>query len=188
MFEPGSIFKLVTASAALQEKVKKEDDILDGNHGVIMVNNEPIRDHEPFGKLTFAQAVAYSSNICFAKIGMELGGGAAVPVYAGFRVRRPVRHRLPGEERGILHPVNVWSGRTLATMSFGQEISVTLLQMMAAYAAIANNGVLVKPQICEKIVADDGTRHRAGLSATRSPGGARQETARRPVRPFQGRG
>jgi cell division protein FtsI/penicillin-binding protein 2 len=156
IFEPGSTFKIVTASAALQEGVKKEDDIIDANNGVLIVCKEPIRDHEPYGKLTFAQALAYSSNICFAKIGMALGSQRLYR-YAtdfGFGARSGIN--LSGEERGILHPVSTWSGRTLATMAFGQEVSVTLMQMMAAYGAIANNGVLVKPQIVEKIVGDDG--------------------------------
>jgi cell division protein FtsI/penicillin-binding protein 2 len=157
IFEPGSTFKLVTASAVLQEKVKKESDIIDGNNGVFIVNNEPIRDYEPFGKLTFAHAIAYSSNICFAKVGMALGARRLYGYARDFGFGARCGIELPGEECGILHPVSAWSGRTLATMAFGQEISVTLLQMMAAYAAIANGGVLVKPQICEKIVADDGT-------------------------------
>ncbi len=156
IFEPGSTFKIVTASAALQEGVKKEDDILDGNNGVFIVCKEPIRDHEPYGKLTFAQALAYSSNICFAKIGMALGSQRLFRYATDFGFGSRSGIDLPGEERGILHPVSSWSGRTLATMAFGQEISVTLLQMMAAYAAIANNGVLVKPQIVEKVVGDDG--------------------------------
>jgi cell division protein FtsI/penicillin-binding protein 2 len=157
IFEPGSTFKIVTASAALQEKVKKEDDILDGNNGSFIVCREPIRDHEPFGKLTFAQALAYSSNICFAKIGMALGAERLYRYAQDFGFGERSGIDLPGEEKGILHPVNTWSGRTLATMAFGQEVSVTLLQMMAAYATVANGGVLVKPQIVEKIVADDGS-------------------------------
>jgi cell division protein FtsI/penicillin-binding protein 2 len=185
IFEPGSTFKLVTASAALQEKVKKENDVLDGDNGVFIVGHEPIRDHEPFGKITFAQALAYSSNICFAKVGMALGAQRLYRYARDFGFGARCGVELPGEGCGILHPVNAWSGRTLATMAFGQEISVTLLQMMAAYAAIANKGVLVKPQICEKIVADNGVVvEQASIQPVRRV--VSEETARRLCAMFKG--
>ena len=157
IYEPGSTFKLITAAAALQDNIKKEQDVLDGNHGVYEINHETIRDHEPFGRLTFTQAMVFSSNVCFAKIATEVGAGRLFRYAQNFGFGMRCGVELPGEENGILHPVRTWSGRTLVTMGIGQEISVTLLQMMVAYAAVANNGVLVKPQIGEKIVAGDGT-------------------------------
>ena len=157
IYEPGSTFKLINAAAALQENIKKERDVLDGNKGVYVIYHETIRDHEPFGRLTFTQAMAYSSNVCFAKIAAEVGAKRLFRYTQDFGFGEKCGIALPGEEGGILHPVRTWSGRTLATMGIGQEISVTLLQMMVAYAAVANNGVLVRPQIGEKIIANDGT-------------------------------
>lgn len=157
IYEPGSTFKLVTAAAALQDNIKRERDVLDGNHGVYEVNHETIRDHEPFGRLTFMQAMTYSSNVCFAKIATEIGAGRLFRYTQNFGFGMRCGVELPGEENGILHPIRTWSGRTLVTMGIGQEISVTLLQMMVAYAAVANGGIMVKPQICEKIVTGEGT-------------------------------
>jgi cell division protein FtsI/penicillin-binding protein 2 len=157
IYEPGSTFKLVTAAAALQDNIKREHDVLDGNHGVYVVCHELIRDHEPFGRLTFSQAMAYSSNVCFAKIAGEVGADRLFRYAQNFGFGAQTGIELPGEESGILHPVRTWSGRTLVTMGIGQEISVTLLQMMVAYATVANGGVMVTPQILEKITADDGT-------------------------------
>ena len=148
IYEPGSTFKLVTASAALQDNIKKEEDILDGNQGSFTINHATIRDHEPFGRLTFAQALSHSSNICFAKIALAVGEDRLYRYIRNFGFGARCGIELPGEENGILHPVKTWSGRSLVTMAIGQEISVTLLQMMVAYAAIANNGVMVKPRIC----------------------------------------
>lgn len=157
VFEPGSTFKLVTAAAALQDNIKKERDIIDGNNGKFVVYNEIIRDHEPYGKLTFLQAMAHSSNVCFAKVATEVGSGRLFRYVQDFGFGARTGIDLPGEECGIVHPIRKWSGRTLVTMAIGQEISVTFLQMMVAYAAVANGGILVKPQICEKIVNSDGS-------------------------------
>jgi cell division protein FtsI (penicillin-binding protein 3) len=156
IYEPGSTFKLVTAAAALQDNIKRERDVLDGNHGVFEINHETIRDHEPYGKLTFMQAMAYSSNVCFAKIATQVGASRLFRYTQNFGFGMRCGVELPGEENGILHPIRSWSGRTLVTMGIGQEISVTLLQMMVAYAAVANSGIMVKPQICEKIVTGEG--------------------------------
>ncbi|MCU0609340.1 MAG: penicillin-binding transpeptidase domain-containing protein [Chitinispirillaceae bacterium] len=159
IFEPGSTFKVVTAAAALQDNIAREQDIFDGNNGVFEIYHESIRDHERYGKLTFTQALAYSSNVCFAKIATGVGSDRLHRFTQNFGFGSRTGIALPGEECGIVHPIRTWSGRTLVTMGMGQEISVTFLQMMCAYAAVANGGVLVSPQIAEKIVDSDGTVH-----------------------------
>jgi cell division protein FtsI (penicillin-binding protein 3) len=156
-YEPGSTFKLVTAAAALQDNIKKERDVIDGNNGKFQIYNEVIRDHESFGKLTFIQALAHSSNVCFAKVATDVGSKRLYRYVQDFGFGARTGINLPGEECGIVHPLRCWSGRTLVTMAIGQEISVTFLQMMTAYAVVANGGILVKPQICEKIVSSDGS-------------------------------
>jgi cell division protein FtsI/penicillin-binding protein 2 len=154
IYEPGSTFKLVNAAAALRDNIKNERDVINGDHGVYKIYKETIRDHEPFGRLTFAQAMAFSSNVCFAKIAKEVGAKRLFRCMRDFGFGERCGIALPGEERGILHPVRNWSGRTLVTIGIGQELSVTLIQMMAAYAAVANNGIMVSPLICEKIVRE----------------------------------
>jgi len=156
VYEPGSTYKVITAASILQEGAKKETDVVDGSGGVYQVYDQVIRDTKPYGKLTFTQALSHSSNVCFAKLARELPAQTQYR-YAkdfGFGSRSGVE--LPGEETGQVKPVSAWSGRTQVTMAIGQEISVTFLQMMLAFSAVANGGVLVEPQICENVVEPNG--------------------------------
>lgn len=156
-YEPGSTFKIVAASTALQEGIKKENDLIDGNNGVFEVYNQVISDHAKYGLLTFTKALSYSSNVCFAKIANEIGNEKLYNYTRDFGFGTKTGIKLPGEEVGIVHPVRDWSGRSRVTLAIGQELSVTLLQMTLAFAAIANGGILLEPLICEKIVDSKGT-------------------------------
>jgi cell division protein FtsI/penicillin-binding protein 2 len=156
VYEPGSTFKLVTSSIAIEENVFKEDDILYGNNGSFEIYNQVIRDHSPYGYLTFAKALAVSSNVCFAKISNEIGNDRMYRYTRDFGFGCKTGLSLPGEEVGIVHSIKDWSGRTRVTMAMGQELSVTLLQMASAFSVVANKGVLLEPQICEKIVDTKG--------------------------------
>jgi len=151
-YEPGSTFKAVTAAAALQEGVKKEEDKIDGNQGIFEIYDQTIRDYKPFGILTFSEALCYSSNVCFAKIANELGNKSLYKYTRDFGLGVNSGILLPGEETGVVHPVNKWSGRTRVTMAMGYELSVTFLQMVVAFSAIANGGILVEPHIYSKVV------------------------------------
>ncbi len=155
-YEPGSTFKALTASCALAEHVKKENDSLDGNHGVYEICDEKIRDEKPYGKISFTDAFAYSSNVCFAKIATAIGNERLYKYTRDFGLGDRTGIQLPGEECGVVHPVDKWSGRTLVTMAIGQEVSVTLLQMATVYAAIANDGVLCEPRIFDRVVSSGG--------------------------------
>jgi cell division protein FtsI/penicillin-binding protein 2 len=156
VYEPGSTFKMVTSSIAIEEKVLKEDDILYGNNGSFEIYNQVIRDHSPYGYLTFAKALAVSSNVCFAKVSNEIGNDRMYRYTRDFGFGCKTGISLPGEEVGIVHSIKDWSGRTRVTMAMGQEISVTLLQMACAFSVVANKGVLLEPQICERIVDTKG--------------------------------
>ena len=151
VYEPGSTFKVLTAAAALEEKAFTENDTIDANNGVFEIYGQKIRDHEPHGRISFAQALSYSSNVCFAKIATDLGNKRLYRYAIDFGMGSPTGLALPGEEGGIVHPVDKWSGRTLVTMAIGQEISTTLMQMVMAFSVIANGGILVEPVIVEKI-------------------------------------
>ncbi len=155
-YEPGSTYKVITASAALQEGIKKEDDLINGNNGRYEIFHQVIRDHVPYGFLTFTKALSYSSNVCFAQIANEIGNEKLFNYTKnfGFGIRSGID--LPGEEVGIVHPVSAWSGRSRVTVAIGQELSVTLLQITLAYAAVANGGILLEPVIYEKIVDSNG--------------------------------
>lgn len=156
-FEPGSTFKIITTAATLQEDIKREEDILNGNQGKYKIYDQVICDYKPFGDLTFSEALSYSSNVCYAKIASDLGNKRLYKYTRDFGFGGVSGIELPGEETGIVHPVDKWSGRTLVTMAIGQEISVTLLQMMAAFSAVANGGILVEPRIIQKVVNAEGS-------------------------------
>jgi cell division protein FtsI (penicillin-binding protein 3) len=155
-YEPGSTFKVITAACALQERVKRETDTIDGKGGVFEIYDEKIRDEKPYGKLSFTDALAYSSNVCFAKIATDIGSERLYRYARDFGLGDRCGIRLPGEECGIVHPIDKWSGRTLVTMAIGQEVSVTLLQMASIYGAVANDGILCEPRIFDRIVSSDG--------------------------------
>lgn len=152
VYEPGSTFKIVTAATALQENIKKEDDVIFGNNGKFEIYDQVIRDHKAYGYLSFTNALAYSSNVCFAKIANEVGNERFYKYTRDFGFGSKSGIELPGEEGGIVHPVRSWSGRTRVTMAMGQEISSTLLQAVLPYAAVANGGIMVTPRIYERVV------------------------------------
>ncbi len=155
IFEPGSTFKVITAAAAIEEGVMYEGEKIDGEGGVYVVGGFPIRDENPHDFLTFEDALIYSSNIAFAKIGARLGKKKLYKYARDFGFGNFSGIRLPGEVRGILRKPDRWSGTSLSRISFGQEIAVTAVQLVGAFSAIANGGVLYEPRIIKKIKSDE---------------------------------
>lgn len=155
-YEPGSTFKILTAASALQANLLDENDKLDGGNGVYQVYDQVIRDRRAFGSLTFTEALTVSSNVCFAKVAERLGDDRLYRYAKEFGMGARCGIELPGEEGGTLSPVSQWSGRTGPTVAIGQEISVTLLQMMTSIGCVANDGVLLVPTVCDRVVGADG--------------------------------
>ena len=184
-YEPGSTFKAFTASVALQEGAYAETDLINGNNGVFEIYGEIIKDDAPQGQITFSRALAVSSNVCFAQIASGFKNERFYRYVRDFGFGSKTGIALPGEESGILHPVNTWSGRTRVTMAMGYEVSATFLQMMMAYAAVANGGVLLSPIICERVERKNGTAaEQASVKAVRRV--ISEETARRLRKMMQG--
>lgn len=155
IFEPGSIFKVVTATAALENKVLQPNRKIDCNPGYIQVGNRIIRDHDKYSILTFAEVIKNSSNVGTIKAA-QMTGKDQIFNYArkfGFGAKTDIQ--FPGEEKGILHPFNKWTDLVLAQVAIGQGIAVTALQTSMAFAAIANGGLLLKPQIVKTIKTKD---------------------------------
>ena len=149
IFEPGSTFKLVPLAAALQENVARENDIYDCERGAYVLADAVIHDVEPYGKLSVAEMFAYSSNIGFAKLGLKLGSDRMLKYAQAFGFGESTHVGLPGEEHGV---VSRSSGRfALATQAFGQGLLATAVQIAAAYASIANNGVLMRPYVVREV-------------------------------------
>jgi cell division protein FtsI (penicillin-binding protein 3) len=156
IYEPGSTFKLVTTAALLDKTTVAPADSFDAEDGEADLGFATIRDPHPHQWLTIEEAFMYSSNIVMAKASAFLQAGDLYG-YAklfGFGARTGVG--LPGESAGTVPAVNRWSARTKATMSFGQEIAATPLQVLNAYAAIANGGVMMMPRLVRG-VADPRT-------------------------------
>jgi cell division protein FtsI (penicillin-binding protein 3) len=169
-YEPGSVFKPFLVGAALEAGVVKPTDTFHAENGSMRVGKHVIHDAHPYGLLTVAECIAKSSNICMAKIARKLG---AVP-YGGFLARLGFGVRpgtgLPGESAGILRPPERWRDIDLATIGFGQGISVSLLQLAAAYGAIAGGGVWHRPRIIASTRAADGAAAAAPLPVPSEPG------------------
>src|SRR5262245_3019676 len=155
-FEPGSTFKVIMAAAALEEGVARPTDRVYCENGSIKVATATIHDWKKYGWLTFTEVLQNSSNVGSIKVGMSLGKERYYKYITGFGFGAPAGVGLSGESRGQLRPPSQWSGLSLATMSIGQEISVTAIQMVAAFAAIANGGRLLQPQIVRAIVDGEG--------------------------------
>jgi cell division protein FtsI (penicillin-binding protein 3) len=173
-FEPGSTFKMVTAAAALEANLVDPEDLFDCEHGSIVVQGVRIHDHKSFGNLSFREVLAKSSNVGAIKTGLMVGKPGLYNQIVGFGFGRPTGIDLPGESPGILRPADRWPKRATAYISFGQNLSVTSLQMATAFAAVANGGTLLAPYVVRGVgaVGDLDTRghrpQRVGSSVSAS--------------------
>jgi len=150
-YEPGSTMKALVAAAALEEKVMKPGTMLYGENGRMMIANTVIHDHEKLGWMTFAQVIQKSSNIGAAKTGMALGDQRLYRYLQSFGFGQKTEIDLPGEVGGLVKHPREWGRRSLASISMGQEIGVTPIQMVSAVAALANGGVLMKPYVVSEV-------------------------------------
>ncbi len=161
VYEPGSTFKMVTAAALVEQGEIAPGDSLDAEGGTYRLANQIIRDTKPYDRLSFRDAMAYSSNIAFAKASVLIKPPDFYRYIRSFGFGIKTGIGLPAEEGGSLKPVSEWSGRTQGTMAFGHEISATPLQVTMAFAAVANGGMLMKPRIVKEWLDADGRQVRA---------------------------
>ena len=150
-YEPGSIFKIVAVTAALEEGIKRPEDRIFCENGKFKVAGRTIRDAHKYGWLTLQEVLEYSSNIGTIKVAQELGPRLLYQYGRAFGFGYQTGINLPGEVKGTFRPPAKWSGLSLATIAMGQEVSVTALQMATAYGAIANGGVLMRPWIVRAV-------------------------------------
>ena len=152
IFEPGSVFKIVTAAAALNEGKVKLTDVFNCENGEWHARkNRVIHDVHPHGNLTFPKVLIESSNIGTVKIAMRLGENTLYQYIKKFGFGEKTGIDFPGEVNGILRPVNQWSGFSITSIPFGQEVAATPLQMLRAISVIANGGRVVKPFLLKEI-------------------------------------
>jgi len=161
VFEPGSVFKVVTASAAYENKLVTPDSRFFAENGAMLVtiNTRPIRwirDTHEYSWLTFQQAIELSSNIVMAKVSKMIGPERFYRQARDFGFGTISGVDLPGEVRGRLKKPFEWSGTSLMTMAFGYEVGVTPLQIVSAYAAVANKGYLMQPYVVASVHNENG--------------------------------
>lgn len=152
-FEPGSTLKPLVLAAALDERVITMNTVLDGEGGTYAVGPHVIRDVHPQHQLGLRDILVRSSNICMAKIGQKLGKARLGGILHRFGFGSAVKIELPGESRGILRDPESWAEIDEATHAFGQGLSVTPLQMVQAYSALANEGLMVRPHLVRSTTA-----------------------------------
>lgn len=165
VYEPGSVFKLVTLSAALDLGLTDPRKIIDCQMGHITLYGHVIHDHERFGDLSVEDVLVHSSDVGSIKIGLLLGDDRFYQYIRRYGFGEPTGIELPREEAGLLKPPQDWSGISIAALSIGQEVSVTAVQLISAYAAIAKGGVRLPPRLVRGVrVGSDW------VSRPRSPG------------------
>jgi cell division protein FtsI (penicillin-binding protein 3) len=158
MYEPGSTFKVVTASAGLEEGVVTPSQVLDCGDGFIQIGNTQIHEHghNRYGLITFEDVMVHSSNVGAIRVGLALGQDRFYRYIRRFGFGERSGVALPGEAQGSVRRTEQWSQLSNASMSIGQEIGATPLQVIAAIAAVANGGLRVQPRIVEKVVDAKG--------------------------------
>jgi cell division protein FtsI/penicillin-binding protein 2 len=149
--EPGSTFKIVVVSGALNDGVVRLSDSFDCEHAHFHFAGHVLHDHESYGVLTAEQIITKSSNIGAAKIGIKMGESRLYDYIHNYGFGTRTGLPLPGEISGIVHPLKKWSKVSIAQIPMGQGVAVTSLQMMMAMCAIANKGVLMRPMLVDRL-------------------------------------
>ena len=151
VYEPGSTFKLVAVAAALEEKLTTPNEVIDCQHGSIVLAGHVIHDHKAYDNLTVEQVLAQSSGVGTIKLALRLGEERFHQYITSFGFGARSGIEAPGEERGLVKPPNRWSGISIGEMAMGQEVGVTPLQIVSAYSAIANGGVRFQPRLVRDV-------------------------------------
>jgi cell division protein FtsI (penicillin-binding protein 3) len=157
VYEPGSTFKLVTISAALEEKLTNPDEVFDCQMGSIVYNGMRIRDSKPHGLLPVWGVLAESSDVGSIKIALRLGEDRFYKYIRAFGFGQQTGIELPGETRGMTKPVSRWSKVSIAAISMGQEIGISAIQLAGLVSTFANDGVWVAPRIVAGKVEPQGS-------------------------------
>ena len=157
VYEPGSVFKLVTYSSAMDSGVAKPDDMVDCQGGQITLAGRVIHDDKSdrgMGVVTVATALARSSDVAAVKLALKVGPDRFYQYIRDFGFGSRSGVELPGETRGLLRPTRKWSGSSIGSIAIGQEVGVTPVQLVSMVSAIANGGVYLPPHVLMPAQAD----------------------------------
>jgi cell division protein FtsI (penicillin-binding protein 3) len=155
-YEPGSTFKIVVGTAALEEGIVNPDTRIDCSAGYVEVGGKKIKDAHRQGVLTFKEVIQKSSNVGTIKTGLNLGREKIYSYIKKFGFGEKTEFDLGGEASGWIKPPERWSGTSIGAISIGQEVAVTPLQVLRAYAVVANGGFLVRPHVVAAITSPAG--------------------------------
>jgi len=155
-FEPGSVFKIVTASVALEEKAVNLSDKFFCENGAWRVGGRILHDHTPHGTMTFREIIEKSSNIGTIKAAARFGAEKMYRYMKAFGFYEKTGIDLPGEVVGMNRPLSGWSKVSMLAIPMGQEVTATAMQLTCAISAVSNNGYLVHPRIVKEIIDDNG--------------------------------
>src|SRR5467141_2299894 len=169
LYEPGSTFKLITLAAAFDQGITRPEEVFDCENGAVYVAGHSIRDHKPFGMLSVAEILAQSSDVGAIKIALRLGAPKFHDYIRAFGFGAPTGVDMPGESKGIVRRLENWSAVSIGSISMGQEVGVTPIQLATAVSAIANGGLLYKPHVIAELRLGDRALPAKGLLAPMEP-------------------
>ena len=155
LYEPGSTFKLITLAAAFDQNIIQPEEVFDCENGAVYIAGHRIRDHKPFGLLTVSDILAQSSDVGAIKIALRLGAPKFYEYIRGFGFGTLTGIDLPGESRGLARRLENWTPISIGSISMGQEIGVTPIQLLRAVSAIANGGLLSRPHVVKELRRGD---------------------------------
>ena len=147
IYEPGSTFKIVTISAALEEKLTRPDEVIDCQMGAITIFGHTIHDHKAYGNLSVTQIMQNSSDVGAIKLGLRLGDERMDHYIRAFGFGAQTGLEVPGETRGIAKPTSRWTKSSIGSIAMGQEIGVSSVQLVSMVSTIANDGLYTPPRI-----------------------------------------
>lgn len=147
IYEPGSVFKIVTLSAALEEKLTQPEEVIDCQMGAITVFGRVIHDHKPYGNLTVTQIMQNSSDVGAIKLGLRLGEQRMDHYIRAYGFGSQTGVEVPGETRGIARPPERWTKSSIGSISMGQEVGVSSVQLVSMVSTIANDGIYTPPRL-----------------------------------------
>jgi cell division protein FtsI (penicillin-binding protein 3) len=150
-YEPGSMFKVLTMTGAIENHLTNPAEMIDCQMGSIDIAGRIIHDDSRFGVMSVRDILVHSSNVGAIKIALRLGTSRLYDVLRAFDVGEPTGIALPGENHGLLRPISEWSATSIASIAIGQEVSVTPIQMVSAISAVANGGMYFHPTIVKDI-------------------------------------
>jgi cell division protein FtsI (penicillin-binding protein 3) len=169
IYEPGSTFKLITLAAAFDQNLIRPEEVFNCENGAVYVAGHRIRDHKPFGLLTVSDILAQSSDVGAIKIAIRVGAPKFYEYIRAFGFGQQTGIDLPSESRGLLRRLENWTPVSIGSISMGQEVGVTPLQLVTAVSSIANGGTLYKPYVVAELRRGDQPMALTGAVAPSEP-------------------